>query len=83
MQELVVGMDAGGSKTRAFTVTRAGETAWSGARGRLDRAALGELVHDPATLCFVCGPPALVAEMPALLTALGVPRSRIRLEEWI
>ena len=64
------------------TVTRAGETAWSGARGRLDRAALGELVHDPATLCFVCGPPALVAEMPALLTALGVPRSRIRLEEW-
>lgn len=65
------------------TVTRAGKTAWSGARGRLDRAALGELVHDPATLCFVCGPPALVAEMPALLTALGVPRSRIRLEEWI
>jgi ferredoxin-NADP reductase len=65
------------------TVTRAGDTAWSGARGRLDRAALGELVHDPATLCFVCGPPALVAEMPALLTALGVPRSRIRLEEWI
>jgi ferredoxin-NADP reductase len=62
------------------TVTRAGDAAWSGARGRLDRDALGELVHDPATLCFVCGPPALVAEMPALLAALGVPRSRIRLE---
>jgi ferredoxin-NADP reductase len=65
------------------TVTRAGDAAWSGARGRLDRDALGELVRDPATLCFVCGPPALVAAMPALLTALGVPRSRIRLEEWI
>jgi ferredoxin-NADP reductase len=64
------------------TVTRANETDWSGARGRLDRAALSELVHDPATLCFVCGPPALVAEMPAHLVALGIPRERIRMEEW-
>jgi len=64
------------------TVTRASGAAWSGARGRLDREALRELVHDAATLCFVCGPPALVAEMPALLNAIGVPRERIRLEEW-
>jgi len=64
------------------TVTRANQTDWSGARGRLDRAALGELVHDPATLCFVCGPPALVADMPAHLGALGIPRERIRMEEW-
>jgi ferredoxin-NADP reductase len=64
------------------TVTRAREAAWSGARGRLNREALSELVHDPATLCFVCGPPALVADMPALLTELGIPRTRIRLEEW-
>jgi NAD(P)H-flavin reductase len=64
------------------TVTRANEMVWSGARGRLDRAALSELVHDPATLCFVCGPPALVAEMPAVLGELGIPRVRIRIEEW-
>jgi ferredoxin-NADP reductase len=64
------------------TVTRATEAPWSGARGRLDREALRELVHDPATLCFVCGPPALVAEVPGLLTGIGVPRERIRLEEW-
>jgi ferredoxin-NADP reductase len=64
------------------TVTRAREAAWSGARGRLNREALSELVHDPATLCFVCGPPALVADMPGLLTGLGIPRTRIRLEEW-
>jgi len=64
------------------TVTRASDASWSGPRGRLDREALRELVHDPATLCFVCGPPALVAEMPALLTEIGVPRTRIRLEEW-
>jgi ferredoxin-NADP reductase len=64
------------------TVTRAREAAWSGGRGRLNREALSELIHDPETLCFVCGPPALVAEMPALLSGLGIPRTRIRLEEW-
>jgi NAD(P)H-flavin reductase len=65
------------------TVTRASHAMWGGGRGRLNREALGELVHDPATLCFVCGPPALVAEMPALLTELGIPRNLIRLEEWL
>jgi glycine betaine catabolism B len=64
------------------TVTRATDSDWSGARGRLDRDALEELVHDPATLCFVCGPPALVDEMPKILTDLGIPRSRIKIEEW-
>ena len=64
------------------TVTRTTDGAWRGARGRLDREALGELVHDPATLCFVCGPPGLVEEIPPVLTGLGVPRDRIKLEEW-
>jgi ferredoxin-NADP reductase len=64
------------------TVTRATASDWSGPRGRLDREALEELVHDPATLCFVCGPPALVDEMPKILTDMGIPRSRIRIEEW-
>jgi ferredoxin-NADP reductase len=66
------------------TVTRvSGDADWSGARGRLTRDALGELIHDPATLCFVCGPPALVDEMPRLLEDMGIPRSRIRIEEWV
>jgi NAD(P)H-flavin reductase len=64
------------------TVTRATDTDWAGPRGRLNRDALAELVHDPATLCFVCGPPALVDEMPRILTDLGIPRERIRIEEW-
>jgi NAD(P)H-flavin reductase len=64
------------------TVTRASDTDWTGARGRLNRDALAELVHDPATLCFVCGPPALVDEMPRILTELGIPQKRIRIEEW-
>jgi ferredoxin-NADP reductase len=73
--------DAGEIELRQ-TVTRATENDWNGARGRLDREALEELVHDPATLCFVCGPPALVDEMPKILTELGIPRARIRVEEW-
>jgi NAD(P)H-flavin reductase len=64
------------------TVTRATDNDWTGPRGRLNRDALAELVHDPATLCFICGPPALVDEMPGILTELGIPRERIRIEEW-
>jgi len=64
------------------TVTRSSEAQWTGARGRLTRDALEELVHDPATLCFICGPPALVSEMPAILQDIGIPRERIRIEEW-
>jgi NAD(P)H-flavin reductase len=64
------------------TVTRATDHDWTGSRGRLNRDALAELVHDPATLCFVCGPPALVDEMPRILTDLGIPRERIKIEEW-
>ena len=65
-------------------MTRATDTDWTGARGRLNRDALAELVHDPATLCFVCGPPALVDEMPKILAELGIPRiERMRrIEEW-
>ncbi|MCU1383872.1 MAG: hypothetical protein JWL71_2569 [Acidobacteria bacterium] len=64
------------------TVTRATDTDWTGPRGRLNRDALAELVHDPATLCFICGPPALVDDMPRILTELGIPRHRIKIEEW-
>lgn len=64
------------------TVTRSTGIDWSGARGRIDRAALAELIHGPATLCFICGPPALVTGMTALLAGMGVDRARIKIEEW-
>lgn len=73
--------DAGEIELRQ-TVTRATDTDWTGPRGRLNREALEELIHDPATLCFVCGPPALVDEMPKILAGLGIPRERIKIEEW-
>ena len=80
-QELRGLADAGELELRQ-TVTRATDDDWTGPRGRLNREALAELVHDPATLCFVCGPPALVDEMPKILADLGIPRRRIKIEEW-
>lgn len=66
------------------TITRdsTSPSEWTGERGRIGRDALASLVHDPATLCFVCGPPALVNDVPRLLGELGIPRNQIRLEEW-
>lgn len=63
-------------------VTREVAPEWSGVRGRLTREDLAPLVHGGSTLCFVCGPPALVQEIPQILGELGVPRARIRTEEW-
>ena len=65
------------------TITRDPDNAlWTGPRGRIGRDDLAPLVHDPATLCFICGPPALVDDIPKLLGELDVPQSRIRIEEW-
>lgn len=64
------------------TVTRAADADWTGPRGRLNREALEELIHDPKTLCFICGPPALVDDIPRILTEIGIPRTRIKIEEW-
>jgi NAD(P)H-flavin reductase len=64
------------------TITRDTERDWPGARGRIDRAALAALVHDPQTLCFICGPTAMVDEMPRLLAEIGVTSEKIRIEEW-
>ncbi len=66
-----------------MTVTRdVGPGNWTGTRGRITRDELAPLLHGRQTLCFVCGPPALVDEMPKLLEKLGVPRDRVRTEEW-
>ena len=64
------------------TVTREDLT-WQGRRGRVGRAEFEAVMHEPAdTLCFVCGPPAMVEEAVATLGALGVPTPSIRTEQW-
>lgn len=66
------------------TVTRDDSTAWAGSRGRIARSHFESVVHDPAnTLCFVCGPRAMVNESVATLAGLGVPADAIRTEAWV
>lgn len=65
------------------TVTRDDSAAWEGSRGRIGRTHFAAVLHEPSsTLCFVCGPPQLVTESVATLTALGVPGALIRTEQW-
>jgi phenol hydroxylase P5 protein len=65
------------------TVTRDESTSWEGSRGRIGRAHFESVLHEPGTtLCFVCGPPPLVTESVATLSALGVPGALIRTEQW-
>lgn len=66
------------------TVTREGSAAWVGSRGRIGRSHFERVVHEPAnTLCFVCGPRAMVNESVSTLAALGVPTGAIRTEAWV
>lgn len=65
------------------TVTRDDSTTWQGRRGRIDRTEFERMLPDPATtLCFVCGPPQMVVETVVALSALAVPASAIRTEQW-
>lgn len=63
------------------TVTREPE-GWIGARGRIDKETLSSCVRSSETLCFVCGPFAMVDEIPRLLHDIGIARERIKIEEW-
>jgi phenol hydroxylase P5 protein len=66
----------------AMTLTLTGEVGdWAYARGRASTEHLSELVA-PGTMAFVCGPPAMVAELPVALVSLGLPRDHIRTDDW-
>lgn len=75
-------LSAAGRISLRLTVTREGGSHWSGPRGRIDARLLAEHVHDRETLCFVCGPRALVDDVPRALSTLGVSPDSIRVEEW-
>lgn len=52
---------------------------WRHSRGRAGTDLLAPLV-DAETLCFLCGPPSMITEVPEILRSLGVPQKRIRTE---
>lgn len=66
----------------ALTATREVGASWRGDRGRIGAARLAPLVDHPETLCFVCGPAAMVYDVPVLLKGLGIAPERILVEQW-
>jgi ferredoxin-NADP reductase len=65
-----------------LTVTGDTDAAWPGARGRIGLRHLQATLPTPDALAFVCGPPALVDDVPPLLRQLGLGSGQIRIEEW-
>jgi ferredoxin-NADP reductase len=76
------GMARRGEIELTLTATRETPGRWRGRRGRITADQLQPLIDDPGTLCFVCGPASMVEDVPVILVGLGIPPSRIRLEEW-
>jgi ferredoxin-NADP reductase len=72
----------GGRLDLTLTVTRQAGDAWTGPRGRIGLDLLAPRVVRSETLCFLCGPPSLLADVPRLLAELGVASAQIRMEEW-
>jgi NAD(P)H-flavin reductase len=75
-------LDRQGRITFRHTVTRGASGGWTGRQGRIDAASLKDMVDPGNTLCFVCGPPALVGDIRPRLNALGVKDEQIRIEQW-
>ena len=74
---------AGNSRIRLiFTVTQPAPDSWDGHRERIDADLLKTESVDLDALFFVCGPPAMIRAMIAMLRDLGVPRTQIRYEQW-
>ena len=65
-----------------FTVTQPDPHSWSGHTGRIDADLLKTKSIDLDALFFLCGPPAMIRELIEMLRDLGVPRPRIRYEQW-
>jgi ferredoxin-NADP reductase len=65
-----------------ITATRELSKRWRGAKGRIAASQLAPLIESPETLCFVCGPAAMVSDVPPMLESLGIERSRIKIEDW-
>ena len=66
----------------ALTLTLTGNAEeWRHSRGRAGPSHLADLV-TPDTLAYICGPPAMVRDLPAALTSIGLSGTRIRTEDW-
>jgi glycine betaine catabolism B len=65
-----------------LTVTGDAGSTWDGTRGRIALETLERALPSKQAVCYLCGPPAMVEDVPPLLRQLGVPSSHVRTEEW-
>jgi glycine betaine catabolism B len=65
-----------------LAVTSQAVATWDGIRGRISIEALERALPSNDAVCYLCGPPAMVEDVPPLLRRLGVPSSHVRTEEW-
>jgi ferredoxin-NADP reductase len=65
-----------------LTVTGESGVGWVGTRGRITIEALRRTLPSKQAVCYLCGPPAMVEDVPPLLRQLGLPSSHVRTEEW-
>jgi ferredoxin-NADP reductase len=76
------GMERRGEIGLALTATREIPARWRALRGRITAPQLAALIDSQSTLAFVCGPAAMVADVPPMLRNLGIDEHRIRVETW-
>ena len=63
------------------TMTRSQGSAWAGARGRITRSLIEEAIPDVAgRRVHLCGPPAMMNAIKAILRDLGTPPEQIKTE---
>jgi ferredoxin-NADP reductase len=65
-----------------LTITGEARGMWEGTRGRISLEALERALPSKEAECYLCGPPAMVEDVPPLLRQLGVPSQHVRTEEW-
>jgi NAD(P)H-flavin reductase len=63
-----------------LTITREGPENWLGPRGRIDAPLVGSVVRNLDTRCILCGPPAMISDVTALLIGAGIPPESILTE---
>jgi ferredoxin-NADP reductase len=65
-----------------LTVTRDEGSGWTGMRGRIDRKMLAAALPGTRVWCLICGPQAMIADVKASLSVLGVPDSQVGIERY-
>ncbi|MEM2908991.1 MAG: FAD-binding oxidoreductase [Candidatus Bilamarchaeaceae archaeon] len=64
-------------------LTREMPAGWNGEIGRIDEARIGKYVKSPKEFrWYICGPPQMCLTLRDVLTGMGVPSRKIKLESW-